>query len=315
MALLLRKRVILIELETTYGTETGIAVTGADAVLVTDLSITPQSSDVVSRNLIRPYLGASQQLLANTRVECTFSVELAGSGTAGTAPQYRKALLACGLNEDATSVTDTVSYTPVSENFESVTIHYMIDGVRHMVRGCRGTFSLNATVGEIPQINFSFTGLYVAPDDATLVTPTYSNQSAPLIFKNGNTTSFELLSYAGALQSFSFDLGNSLVYRELIGGSKEVLITDRAATGSVSIEAVKMATKNYFDSAVDDDATLGNLQFTHGTVAGNKAQFTSSKIDIGDVSYGDQDGIAMLEIPYTCVPDTAANTDFSLVYT
>jgi hypothetical protein len=191
----------------------------------------------------------------------------------------------------------------------------MIDGVRHMVRGCRGTFSLNATVGEIPQINFSFTGIYVAPDDATLVTPTYSNQSDPLIFKNGNTTSFELLSYAGALQSFSFDLGNSLVYRELIGGSKEVLITDRAATGSVSIEAVKMATKNYFDSAVDDDATLGNLQFTHGTVAGNKAQFTSSKIDIGDVSYGDQDGIAMLEIPYTCVPDTAANTDFSLVYT
>ena len=44
-------------------------------------------------------------------------------------------------------------------------------------------------------------------------------------------------------------------------------------------------------------------------------QFTSSKVDIGDVSYGDSDGIAMLEIPYTCVPDSAANAEFDLVFT
>ncbi len=74
MALLLRKRLIVIETESSYGTDP--TPDGADAVLVRDLSITPQSSDVVSRDLIRPYLGASQQLLANTRVECTFSVEL-----------------------------------------------------------------------------------------------------------------------------------------------------------------------------------------------------------------------------------------------
>ena len=50
-------------------------------VLVRDLTITPQTSDVVSRDVVRPFLGAFQQLLANTRVEVTFSVELAGSGT------------------------------------------------------------------------------------------------------------------------------------------------------------------------------------------------------------------------------------------
>jgi len=93
------------------------------------------------------------------------------------------------------------------------------------------------------------------------------------------------------------------------------LITDRAASGSVSIEAVLLGTKDYFASAVDDDAALGNLVFTHGTTAGNKVQFTSSKVDIGDVSYGDSDGIAMLEIPYTCVPDSAAGAEFDLVYT
>ncbi len=312
MALLLRKRLILIETESSYGTDP--TPDGADAVLVRDLSITPQSSDVVSRDLIRPYLGASQQLLANTKVECTFSVELAGSGTAGTAPQYGKAIQACGLSETIAANT-SVKYEPESSGFNSITIHYNIDGVRHKVTGCRGNLTLNATVGEIPSLDFAFTGIYNAPDDTALPTPTYANQDDPVIFKNGNTSSFQLLSYAGALQSISMDLGTSLVYRELVGGTKEVLITDRAVSGSVSIEAVLMATKDFFAAAVDDDAALGNLQFTHGSVAGNIVQFTSSKVDIGDVSYGDQDGIAMLEIPYTCVPDSAANAEFDLIYT
>jgi hypothetical protein len=264
--------------------------------------------------LIRPYLGASQQLLANTRVECTFSCEMAGSGTAGTAPAYGKALKACGLAETVVGGT-SVTYDPVSASFSSVTIHYMIDGVRHKMTGCRGNVAITANVGEIPTLDFTFTGIYNAPDDSAILTPTYANQDDPLIFKNDNVTGFQLLSYAGALQSFSFDLGNSTVYRELVGGSKEVLITDRAASGSVSIEAVTMATKDYFASAVDDDAALGNLVFTHGTTAGNKVQFTSSKVDIGDVAYGDSDGIAMLEIPFTCVPDASANAEFDLVYT
>ena len=312
MALLLRKRLIVIEKETTYGTDA--APDGADAILVRDLSITPQSSDVVSRNLIRPYLGASQQLLANTRVECTFSVELVGSGSAGTPPQYGKALEACGLNE-TTSAGTSVKYEPKSDSFDSITIHYNIDGVRHKMTGCRGSVSLSATVGEVPSLDFTFTGIYNAPDDTAILTPTYANQDDPVLFKNGNTSSFQLLSYAGALQSFSFDLGNSTTYRELVGGSKEVLITDRASTGSVSIEAVSIGTKDYFASAVDDDAALGNLQFTHGSNAGNIVQFTSSKIDIGDIAYGDSDGIAMLEIPYTCVPDSASGGEFDLIYT
>ena len=167
MALLLRKRLILIETESTYGTDP--TPTGADAVLVKDLSITPQSSDVVSRELIRPYLGASPQLLANTKVECTFSVELAGSGTAGTAPQYGKALKACGLAETIAAGT-SVTYDPVSSGFESVTIHYLIDGVRHKMTGCRGSVAITAEVGEIPTLDFSFTGIYNAPDDSALLT-------------------------------------------------------------------------------------------------------------------------------------------------
>jgi len=311
MPLLTRKRLILLESESTYGTDP--TPTGADAVLVRDLNITPLQSDVVSRDLVRPYLGASEQLLANTRVECTFSVELAGSGTAGTAPRYGKALLACGMSETIVATT-SVTYAPVSASFGSCTIYYNIDGVLHKVTGARGTFTINGAVGEIPTIDFTFTGIYNTPTDTALPSVTYGDQATPAVFKAGNTTGFELLSYAGCLQSVSFDVGNTLVYRELVGCTKEVLLTDRASTGSVTLEAVTMATKNYFTAALSD-GSLGNLLFQHGQTAGNIIDFASTRVDIGDVSYSDQDGIHMLNIPYTCVPSTAGNDEFSLVYT
>jgi hypothetical protein len=62
--------------------------TGANAILVRNLEITPLEAETVNRDLVRPYLGASDQLLAQTRVSMTFEVEMAGSGTAGTAPAY-----------------------------------------------------------------------------------------------------------------------------------------------------------------------------------------------------------------------------------
>ena len=310
MALLTRKRVILIEAESSYGT--GPSMASSTVVLVTDLSITPQSSDVVNRDVVRPYLGASEQLLANTRVECTFSVELAGSGTAGAAPRYGDAIKACGFSEAIVSNT-SCTYAPVSSSFSSITIHYNVDGIRHIVTGCRGSFVINAEVGSIPTIDFTFTGIYNAPTDNALPTVAYGNQATPLIFKNGNTSSFQLLSFAGALQSLTMDAGVTTAYRELVGGTKEVIVTDRASSGTVSIECPTISQKDYFSAALTD-ASLGNLQFTHGTAAGNIVQFASTKVDIGDVNYGEMDGVAMLEIPYTLVP-SAANNEFSLIYT
>ena len=310
MALLTRKRLILIEEESTYGTDA--SPDGADAVLVRDLNIVPLQSDIVSRDLIRPYLGASEQLLANTRVECTFSVELAGSGTAGTAPRFGKALKACGFSETIVANT-TVTYDPVSANFDSVTIHYNIDGVRHKVTGARGTFTITANVGEIPTIDFTMTGIYVAPDDSAQPTVTYADQATPLIFKKGNTTGLNVMGLTTAkLSNYSLDIGNEIVYRELVGGSGEVLLTNRTVSGNLTIEAVTLATKDYFATALAD--TLGIIEFSHGTTDGNRVRVDSAKADIADVSYGDLDGIAMLEIPFTAVPSTAGNDEIELVF-
>jgi len=321
MALQTRKQSILIETEDSYN-NSNITPQGADAVLVTELSVTPIASDVVSRDYVRPYLGASEQLLANSRVELSFSVELVGSGTAGTAPGYSKALLACGLDETK-SLNTSVTYAPVSAAFGSVAIFVEIGGsltnenILHKIRGCRGNVALEASVGEIPKLNFTFTGIYEVPIDlSSMSTPTYNEQPTPLLFKAGNTSGFNLHGHQSGLNSISMDLGNSIVYREVIGNAstKEVLLTDRATNGSVVIDAVKPGTKDFF-TAAQTDGTLGNLAFLHGTTAGNKVQLTSTKADLGDISYGDSDGILTMEIPYTLIPSESGNDEFSLIFT
>lgn len=386
MPLLTRKRLILAKTEATYGTDSSPG--GADAILVRNLEITPMQSDVVGRDLVRPYLGASEQLLANTRVQCTFSVELAGSGTAGTAPRFDSVLKACGLastvvtpavtgtatagssnsitlaagasstndfykgqilrvtagsgagtvalitgyvgstkvatvrplsgpitysNTSVYSIDAHVVYTPVSSAFSSATIYYNIDGVLHKLTGCRGTFSLNPQVGQIPSIDFTMTGIYNAPTDTAAPAVTYADQATPQIFKAGNSGAFTLLGYSGCLQSVAMDLGVTTVYRELVNCTKQVLITDRAATGTVVIEAPTIADKDYF-TAAQTDGTLGELSFIHGSTGGNIVSLQSSRLDIGDPSYSDQDGIHMLSLPCTFVPSTAGNDEFRLVF-
>lgn len=311
MPLLSRKRLILAKTENTYGTDS--SPTGAsNAILVRNLEITPLQAEVVSRDLIRPYLGLSEQLLAQTRVELTFEVELAGSGAAGTAPAYGPVLKACGLSETIVATT-SVTYAPVSATFSSVTIYFHNDGIRHKVTGCRGSFSLNAEVGQIPTISFSLTGIYNAPTDETLPAPTYVDQATPLVFKNGNTSSFSIFSYSGCLQSLNFDLANSIVYRELVGCTKEVLITDRGPNGTCVIEAPLIATKDFFTIA--NDSTTGSLTFLHGTTAGNRVTFTTAQTDINNPTYSDQDGIQMLNLPYVAIPTSAGNDELSLAFT
>jgi hypothetical protein len=311
MPLLTRKKLLLAKIEAAYGTDS--TPTGSAAILVRNLEVVPLQSDIVQRELIRPYLGNYEQLLANTRVQVTFEVELAGSGTAGTPPAYGPILRSCALSE--TLGASTVTYQPESElsGFESTTLYFFIDGIRHIITGARGTFTLNGTVGAIPTIQFTMTGIFNTPTDTALAVPTYANQATPLIFKNGNTTSFSAFSYSGALQSIDFNIANEIIYRELIGGTKEVIITDRKPGGTLQIEAVLLATKNYF--TVSTGSTTGSITFQHGTATGNIATLTMAQSDLADVSYADMNGITMLNLPYVATPTAAGNDELSLVFT
>lgn len=310
MPLLKRKSLIIAKTEVTYGTDVGPA--GIDALLVRNLDVTPLSAETVSRDLIRPYYGNSEQLLSRTSSTLSFEVELAGSGSAAIAPKVDPCLQACGL---APTTTTTVAYNPVSTALKSATIWVNVDGVLHKFVGCRGTMTMSCTLGQIPVMKFDLTSIYNEPTDAVALAPTYDKQATPLVFRQGNTSAFSFFSSTAlALQSVEFSLANEIVYRELIGTSaiKEVLITDRKPAGTVMIEAPTMAVKNFFNAATSD--ATGSLSFLHGTTAGNKVTFTAPYIDITAPTYSEQDGIMMLSVPYVATPTTVGNNEFSLVF-
>jgi hypothetical protein len=386
MALLSRKRLILCKSEASYGVD--ITPAGTDALLVRSLDVTPIEADVVSRDLIRNYLGNSDQLLAQTRVSISFQVEMAGSGAAATAPRFSSLLKACGMAETITaaavtgsaaaggantitlaagassaddfyngmvvsitsgtgnghiglitdyvgsskvatvqastatfvpaaasaySIAANVGYLPVSTGFSSATIYFNNDGVLHKITGARGTFTLTTGVGEIPTIDFQLTGIYNAPTDTAAPTTTYSDQATPVIFKGGNTSAFSILNYTACLQSLSFNVANETVYRELVGCTKEVMITNRAPAGECMIEAPTIAQKDFFTIANND--TTGTLTLLHGSTAGNRVTLLAPKVDITNPSYADQDGIQMLNIPYVAIPTTAGNDEVKLTFT
>ena len=308
MALLSRKRTILAKTEITYGTDPTPTGT-ANAILVRNLSITPLNSENVSRDLVRPYLGASEQLIASKYVGCEFEVEMAGSGTAGTAPAYGPLLLACGFAETVVAVT-SVTYAPVSASFKSATIYYNVDGVLHKITGARGNVELMINASQIPVYKFTFTGLYNAPTDTAAPSVTYTSFQTPLAANSTNTTGFSLFSYSAALESLSLNMGNAVTYRSLVG-AEDVLMTDRQVSGSVVFEAPNIAQKDFFSIALA--SALGALDITHGTTAGNKVQVVSSRVDISNPSYSDSNGIQMLNIPLTLVPSTAGNDEISIV--
>lgn len=315
MPLLSRRRTLLAKTETTYGTDS-VPTGAANAILCRNLDITPLNAQIASRDLVRPYLGNFDQLIATVNVQVSFEVEVAGSGSAGTAPAFGPLLRACGMSETVVAST-SVTYAPVSAGFESVSIYYNVDGVQHRVTGCRGTVAAGFAAGEIPVLRFQFTGIYNAPTDVAVPSVTYTQQT-PLPVNATNTTAFQLFTYVGLMKSFEFDLSADIQYRELVGNganatTRYIQYIDRKPNGTIVLEAVPIATKNYFADALG--TATGNCTFQHGTTAGNRFTFNAAQTDIINPTYSDDNGVQMLSIPLVFLPTTAGNNEFSLAFT
>lgn len=308
MALLARKKTILAKIEATYLTDP--TPTGAaNAILVRNLDLTPQETDFADRDLIRSYFGNSEQLPGSVRGMLSFEVEMSGAGAAGTAPAYGPLLRACAMSETI-SAGVSVTYAPISSAIESVTIYFNVDGVFHKFLGNRGSVVMAWSIKNVPVYRFNFTGVYVAVADAAAPTPTYTGFTKPLVVSNVNTTPFTLHSFSAVASDITLDIGNQVVHRSLIGGAESVLITDRKATGSATIEMTTVAAKNWF--LITSAATIGGIDITQGITAGNKVQVTSSGVQLTNPRYADQDGVQMLQLDLRFVP-TSGNDEFSIV--
>ena len=69
MARYIRNTVLAAKIETSYGTDSTPTV-GSNALLISDVTINPLNAQNVPRNLVRAYMGGSENLVGPASVEC-----------------------------------------------------------------------------------------------------------------------------------------------------------------------------------------------------------------------------------------------------
>lgn len=317
---LIRNTAILLKQEVTYALDP-VPTGAANALLVSNLSITPFSANNVDRDNIRPFLGGSEQLTGSRYVQCGFDVELSGAGTVAIAPAWGPALLSCGFAETL-EATFRADYTPVSTGFKSCTIYWHDDGLLHKATGCRGNVVFKLGVGQRPVMSFSFTGLYTTPTAAGNPAVTLTAFKVPQVVTDANTGDIILggtHASAGApaivsgtaypSQGIEIDMGNKVDFNALLGG-ETVDLTQRNVTAKVTFDLT--AAEEAAAYAVVEANTLTTLGLQHGTVANNKLLFWLPSVQRINPTKAEANGKRLVGFDLRAVP-VSGNDEIRIV--
>lgn len=290
-----RSKIILAKIEAAYGSDAAPAA--ANAMLMTNVSLSPMEGEDASRDLELAWLGGQEAIPVAQRVRLEGEVELVPSGAAGTPPAWGPLLRACGVAETITPGASVI-YNPVSENHESASIYFWIGPTQHILLGVRGTVEMTVEAQTIPKLKFTLTGLFTTPADVARVAPDVSAFQAPQAASTANTPAFTIGGVDFALRAFSFDLGNDVQHRLLVK-REQIIIVDRAEAIRADVEAQPLASFNPFAFAVSRQKLAVNLQ--HGAAAGKIATFNAPAATMGRLS-GYQENQKLLEWPLALSP-------------
>ncbi len=305
-----RSKVLLAKIESSYGTDPS-PTGGANAILATNVTLSPMEGEDVSRDLEFPYLGAQGSIPAGLRYVLSFSTELVGSGSAGVAPAWGPLARGCGLAETIEADT-SVAYTPISDAMESLTFHFWIGATKHVLKGARGTAEVQVNAQAIPRIRWTFTGLWAAPAEASPATPTLTGFKKPVVASKANTPLFTVNGVSLVLRNFTLNLGCDVQPRLLIG-REEIKIVDRAEEITAQVEAVPLSTLDPF--ALAQAQTQIAVALTHGTAAGYIAAISAPTCQVKRPA-GYENSQDVLEWPLRLTPlPSSGNDQFSITLT
>jgi len=286
-------KVLLAKKETTYGTDAA-PTAAANAILTRNFSTKPVESDRLERNLDQRVFGARASAATNERRTMSYEVELAGSGTAGTAPAWMELLEACGMAAAVLSAGASAvqNFAAPGVAGTSLTQHdYMADQRRKTV-GAVGTFSLDYTAGAYPFATLQFTGLIptATPFDKSAPTaPVLTRWKRPQEVNVDNTT-VSLDGYSAVTRSWRAEAGVDVALRNLVG-SRYVRRGNHSMTSTLVIEAPDIAAKDYISRLRANDLVAFSL--THGLGAGNILNLASAKVQIADIAESEENDILM----------------------
>ena len=319
MARLIKRTVVLVKPEVTSGTDS-VPTGAANAIQVMDLSITPLDAKNIDTNYITSWFGGAAQLVGTASVKGSFSVLLAGAGTAATAPAWGNLLLACA-NAETTGLTvpNRVEYLPATDTLKTATIYWYDDGLLHKLLGCFGNVKLSAKSGEAPKLTFDFIGLDGGVSATSNATATLTGWKVPPAVTKANITDVLLgCTYsAGALSGgtsynstgLAIDWGNQVAFAPMLT-TEQVVLTDRNMTGSVSLD-LTAAQEVTMMTAVKAN-TLQGLGFVIGTATGNKIMLHMPQVQLISPKKEDFNGMRLVGFDMRIIP-SAGNDELRIV--
>ncbi|MGL5166635.1 MAG: phage tail tube protein [Afipia sp.] len=306
----MRLMVLLAKIETAYATDP--VLTGAEnAILAKNVTLRPMEGDDVARDLIRDFLSNQGTIPTGLRVVIEFETELAGSGEAGTPPAWGVLMRGCACAEVIEEDT-SVTYTPVTDNHESLYFKYWLGPTLHGFAGARGTGVITENAQGIPVIRWTFTGLWVAPADVARAAAVFSAWKEPLVVSKTNTPTFTVNAVPLVMRNFSLNLGNDVQPRLLVN-RENIMVVDRAEALDVTVEVTPLAIFDPF--ALAQARTQVPVMIVHGLVAGNIITLTAPKCQVKrPQAVTENQGVAERVLNLAPLPDTG-DDQFSLVLT
>ena len=313
--MLTRRSALTYASETTYG----VPATGTYKALeiVRNPDIAPLVVDRLARDTVRTWHGADRQRLASPRVTISFQVQVSGSGTTGTPPQFGDFLVSCAMTETIVATT-SVAYAlaGLESTLKSVTVRWYQDGMLHQVAGCRATWTLSGTAGEFLIFNIEATGVYSRPTKTSLITATFANQAAPVEINATNTPTVTINSVACCMAAFELNVGNAVEYESYAGCTTQLAIRDRVPEGSIEIQSkiIGSGTGEQDFYALFEAGTLVPISVVHGTTPGSILTITQPNCQLMEPSLSERNGQQFMTIPFMPI-STDGTSELSLAFT
>lgn len=308
MAMRWREKLILLSAEPTYlGAVTPVAANYQRAM---DLSIAFEQEGVQDE-VEQGFEGAVEEIPTGEHVTLSYKTHLFGSGTAGVAPPFADALLACRLAE-VIDAGVSVSYVIAADQGGSAASLVRIGKNLHAIAGMRGKVDWIMEKG-IPMLQWQFKGTWATPTHDASALPTVDN--APWLgFQPtgpGRTTNPTLHGQQVRAYSLSMSSGNDPIYDESLGDS-QIVFNSRAANGKIQIEAPTLDEINFFTRA--STRQHGALSIQHGQTAGNIAKLACPNVQVKKPVYAKLDnGNVGYDIDLMLLPDEG-NDEYSFIF-
>lgn len=181
---------------------------------------------------------------------------------------------------------------PVSTGFESMTMRLYVDGVLHVMTGCRGTFSMSARAGELGSMSWTFTGQYSAPTDAPVPSNAVLEKALPSMFEKAQLS---IDGYDVVVDNMSLDIRNDIQIRPDANSPDGYLgtrLVGRAPTMGIDPEATLISDHNFWSKLAD----AAQMPFTcrFGEKVGNTVYLMAPSTQYTGLSYNDRNGISVL---------------------